>query len=104
MVRNGGLPAREILTAVGPSQVQVPMVRDRSGSGVKLNSQPAPPDVRRRARVAAALPRLSPKGMSSGDLAEAMEALDVLVGHAAKGLSPSALSRLKAQWSEANRD
>ncbi|WP_216819095.1 hypothetical protein [Thiohalocapsa sp. ML1] len=33
----------------------------------------------------------------SGDLGEALE---VLVGDAAKGLSPAALGRLKAQWSE----
>ena len=38
VVRNGHLPAREILTAVGPVEVQVPKVRDRSGSGVKFNS------------------------------------------------------------------
>jgi transposase-like protein len=91
---------REILTAVGPVQVQVPKVRDRSGSGVKFNSQLAPPHVRRSARVAAALPWLYLKGISSGDLAEALE---VLVGDGAKGLSPGALSRLKAQWSEEYR-
>jgi putative transposase len=97
VVRNGYLPAREILTAVGPVEVQVPKVRDRSGSGVKFNSALAPPDVRRSARVAAALPWLYLKGISSGDLGEALE---VLVGEAAKGLSPAALGRLKAQWSE----
>ncbi|MBK8639597.1 MAG: hypothetical protein IPN92_15465 [Chromatiaceae bacterium] len=32
VVRNGYLPAREILTPVGPVEVQVPKVRDRSGS------------------------------------------------------------------------
>jgi transposase-like protein len=97
VVRNGYLPAREILTTVGPVEVQVPKVRDRSGSGVKFNSALAPPYVRRSARVAAALPWLYLKGISSGDLGEALE---VLVGEAAKGLSPAALGRLKAQWSE----
>ena len=61
VVRNGYLPARAILTTVGPVEVQVPKVRDRSGSGVKFNSALAPPYVRRSARVAAALtyrPRL----------------------------------------------
>ena len=38
VVRNGTLPAREILTAVGPVPVEVPKVRDRSGAGVKFNS------------------------------------------------------------------
>ena len=97
VVRNGYLPAREILTTVGPVEVQVPKVRDRSGSGVKFNSALAPPYVRRSARVAAALPWLYLKGISSGDLGEALE---VLVGEGAKGLSPAALGRLKAQWSE----
>lgn len=98
VVRNGYLPAREILTTVGPVEVQVPKVGDRSGSGVKFNSALAPPYVRRSARVAAALPWLYLKGISSGDRGEALE---VLVGDGAKGLSPAALGRLKAQWSEA---
>ncbi len=97
VVRNGYLPARAILTTVGPVEVQVPKVRDRSGSGVKFNSALAPPYVRRSARIAAALPWLYLKGISSGDLGEALE---VLVGEGAKGLSPAALGRLKAQWSE----
>ena len=82
VVRNGYLPAREILTTVGAVEVQVPKVRDRSGSGVKFNSVLAPPYVRRSARVAAALPWLYLKGISSGDLGEALE---VLVGEGAKG-------------------
>jgi putative transposase len=36
MVRNGHLPAREILTGVGPVAVAVPQVRDRSGNGITL--------------------------------------------------------------------
>ena len=75
VVRNGYLPAREILTTVGAVEVQVPKVRDRSGSGVKFNSALAPPYVRRSARVAAALPWLYLKGISSGDLGEALEVL-----------------------------
>lgn len=97
VVRNGHLPTREILTTVGPVEVQVPKVRDRSGSGVKFNSALVPPYVRRSARVAAALPWLYLKGISSGDLGEALE---VLVGEDAKGLSAAALSRLKAAWAE----
>lgn len=87
VVRNGDLPAREILTTVGPVEVQVPKVRDRSGAGVKFNSALAPPYVRRGARVAAALPWLDLKGISSGDLGEVLE---VLVGEGARGLSPAA--------------
>lgn len=95
VVRNGYLPEREILTAVGPVAVTVPKVRDRSGSGVKFNSALVPPYVRRSARVSAALPWLYLKGISTGDMSEALK---VLVGEQAKGLSANVVSRLKAQW------
>jgi hypothetical protein len=83
VVRNGHLPEREILTAVGPVAVEVPKVRDRSGAGVKFNAALVPPSVRRpnldpernRSRVEAALPWLYLKGVSSGDLSEALEVL-----------------------------
>ncbi len=97
VVRNGYLPEREVLTALGPVPVRVPKVRDRSGSGVKFNSALVPPYVRKAKRVEAALPWLYLRGISTGDL---QEALSVLVGEEAKGLSPAVVSRLKAQWSE----
>lgn len=95
VVRNGYLPAREILTAVGPVKVRVPKVRDRSGAGVKFSSALVPPYVRRSKSIAAALPWLYLKGISTGDM---REALAVLVGEAARGLSPNVVSRLKAEW------
>lgn len=97
VVRNGYLPERDVLTAVGPVAVKVPKVRDRLGSGVKFNSVLVPPYVRRSARVSAALPWLYLKGVSTGDMSEALK---VLMGEEAKGLSPNVVSRLKAQWSE----
>jgi putative transposase len=98
VVRNGYLPEREVLTALGPVAVRVPKVRDRSGSGVKFNSALVPPYVRKARRMEAALPWLYLRGISTGDM---QEALSVLVGEDAKGLSPAVVSRLKAQWSEA---
>lgn len=95
VVRNGYLPEREVLTAIGPVAVTVPKVRDRSGSGVKFNSALVPPYVRRSARISAALPWLYLKGISTGDMSEALK---VLVGDEAKGLSPNVVSRLKVQW------
>lgn len=95
VVRNGYLPEREVLTAIGPVAVKVPKVRDRSGAGVKFNSTLVPPYVRRSARISAALPWLYLKGVSTGDMSEALK---VLVGEEAKGLSPNVVSRLKAQW------
>ena len=73
VVRNGYLPERAVLTAVGPVAVQVPKVRDRSGSGVKFNSALVPPYVRRSARVSAALPWLYLKGISTGDRQRGVE-------------------------------
>lgn len=95
VVRNGYLPAREVLTAVGNVEVRVPKVRDRSGAGIKFNSVLVPPFVRRSQRVAGALPWLYLKGISTGDM---REALTVLVGDQAKGLSPNVVSRLKSEW------
>jgi putative transposase len=95
VVRNGYLPTREVLTAVGPIEVQVPKVRDRSGNGVKFNSALVPPYIRRSKRMSAALPWLYLKGISTGDMKEALE---ILVGDQAKGLSPAVVSRLKSEW------
>ncbi|TAL09081.1 MAG: IS256 family transposase [Nitrospirae bacterium] len=97
VVRNGHLPERDILTGLGPVPVRVPKVRDRSGSGIKFNSAVVPPYVRKARRVEAALPWLYLRGISTGDM---REALSVLLGEEAKGLSPSVVSRLKAQWAE----
>ena len=53
--------------------------------------------MRRTPRVSAALPWLYRKGISSGDLGEA---LGVLLGDQATGLSANVLGRLKAQWAQ----
>lgn len=95
VVRNGYLPERQILTAVGPVEVRLPKVRDRSGGGVKFNSALVPPFVRRSPRMSAALPWLYLKGISTGDMRDALTAL---VGDQAKGLSPNVVSRLKSEW------
>ena len=97
VVRNGHLPERDILTGVGNIPVRVPKVRDRSGSGIKFNSAIVPPYVRKAQRVEAALPWLYLRGISTGDM---QEALSVLLGEEAKGLSPAGVSRLKAEWAE----
>lgn len=97
VVRNGYQPERNILTAVGPVEVRMPKVRDRSKSGIKFNSQLVPPYVRKTPRLSAALPWLYLKGISTGDMSEALQ---VLLGEEAKGLSPAVVSRLKLQWAD----
>ena len=96
-MRNGYLPERDVLTAAGPVSVRVPKVRDRSRTGVKFHAAVVPPYVRKSPRVSVALPWLYLKGVSSGDMSEA---LSVLLGDEAKGLSANVVCRPKAQWSE----
>lgn len=86
-----------MLTGLGSVTVKVPKVRDRSGAGVKFNSAIVPPYVRKAKRVEATLPWLYLRGISTGNM---QDALSVLLGDEAKGLSPAVVSRLKAQWSE----
>lgn len=97
VVRNGYLPEREVLTGIGPVRVQVPKVRSRSGEPAVFRSALVPPYVRRARSVDAALPWLYLKGVSTGQMGEALQ---VLVGPDAKGLSSSVVSRLKGQWRE----
>ena len=97
VVRNGYLPERCVLTGAGPVAVKVPKVRDRSGNGVKFNSAIVPPYVRKSPRVSAALPWLYLKGISTGDMSDALQ---VLLGKEAQGLSANVVSRLKAQWAD----
>jgi putative transposase len=95
VVRNGYLPTREVLTGVGPVSVRVPKVRSRIEGPVVFRPRLVPPYVRRAKRVDAALPWLYLRGISTGQM---QEALEVLVGSEAKGLSASVVSRLKGQW------
>ena len=97
VVRNGYLPERDVLTGAGPIAVKVPKVRDRSGSGIKFNSTIVPPYIRKSKRVSAALPWLYLKGICTGDMGEALR---VLLGDDARGLSANVVSRLKAQWAD----
>ena len=97
VVRNGYLPARKILTGIGPVEVKVPKVRSRTEKRVVFQSAVVPRYVRRTRTLDAALPWLYLKGISTGQMAEALE---VLVGPDAKGLSPGVVSRLKRQWQE----
>lgn len=95
VVRNGYLPERTITTGVGEVEVQVPKVRDRSGSGIKFNSTLLPPYLKRAKSIEAVLPWLYLKGVSTGDFSEALASL---LGPQAKGLSAATIGRLKAKW------
>ena len=101
VVRNGHLPKRTVQTGVGDVEVQVPKVRDRSGSGIRFNSQLLPPYLKRARSLEELIPWLYLRGVSSGDF---QEALSALVGEQAKGLSANTVSRLKAKWLDEHKD
>ena len=101
VVRNGYLPERELQTSIGPVPVKIPKVRSRTGEPIIFRSALVPPYVRKTRTLEAALPWLYLKGVSSGEMGDALK---VLVGHEAKGLSASTVSRLKQVWAEEYRD
>ena len=51
VVRNGYLPTREVMTGLGPVEIQVPRTRDRSKSGILFHSSLLPPYISREPRV-----------------------------------------------------
>jgi transposase-like protein len=100
VVRNGSLPAREILTGAGPVQVQQGRVRDNSPNPderVRFMPSLLPAYLRRSSAIEELIPWLYLKGVSTGDFQEALQAL---VGEKAQGLSPNVIVRLKEQWGE----
>ena len=101
VVRNGHLPARKLQTALGPVTVKIPKVRAKTGEPVTFRSALVPPYVRKTRSLEAALPWLYLKGISSGEMGDALK---VLVGAEAEGLSASTVSRLKQVWGQAYRD
>jgi putative transposase len=94
VVRNGALPAREILSSLGPIPVEQPRVRDRR-EGRKFTSAILPPYLRRAPSLEALIPTLYLKGVSTNDFPEALAAI---LGEGAKGLSASTIVRLKECW------
>ncbi len=100
VVRNGHLPERELQTGLGPVTVRIPKVRSRTGEPVTFRSALVPPYVRKTRSLEVALPWLYLKGISSGEMGEALK---VLIGPDAKGLSASTVSRLKQIWGQEYR-
>jgi transposase-like protein len=100
VVLNGYLSERELQTGFGPVTVRIPKVREKTGAPVTFRSALVPPYVRKTKSLEAALPWLYLKGISSGEMGEALK---VLVGPEATGLSAGTVSRLKQVWAEEYR-
>jgi transposase-like protein len=99
VVRNGHLPTRSILTGVGPVQVTAPRVHDRRPpeSREKFVSKLLPPYLRKAKSIEELIPWLYLKGISTGDMGEALQAL---TGEHAAGLSAATVGRLKEVWEQ----
>jgi transposase-like protein len=99
VVRHGHGPERAIQTGVGPVAVRRAKVRDRGKVGaaekIRFTSSILPKWARRTRSLDALLPILYLRGISTGDLREALSAL---LGKDAPNLSPAVITRLTAEW------
>ena len=100
LVRHGHGPERQVQTGIGPVAVQRAKLRDR-GAGeagadrIRFTSAILPRWARRTRSLDALLPILYLRGVSMGDLQEALAAL---LGKNAPNLSPPVIARLRAEW------
>jgi transposase-like protein len=99
VVRNGHLPERKIVTGLGEIAVRQPRVHDRrpEGEREKFTSKILPPYLRKAKSVEELVPWLYLKGISTGDMNEALQSL---LGPDCPGLSATTVTRLKKVWEE----
>ena len=101
VVRNGRAKARKVTCGAGTLEVRAPRVNDKrgdvAGQRERFTSRILPPYMRRSPKVAEVLPLLYLRGLSTGDF---REALPVLLGDDAAGLSATNIARLTAVWEE----
>jgi transposase-like protein len=101
VVRNGSARARKVTLGCGTMEVKAPRINDRrvssEGERQRFTSRILPPYMRRSPKVAEVLPILYLRGLSTGDF---REALPVLLGEDAAGLSPANITRLLNVWTE----
>jgi putative transposase len=96
VVRNGKAKPRTVTLGVGPVEIEAPRVNDRRPNH-KFTSRILPPWARRSPRLEEALPVLYLRGLSTGDFEEALR---VLLGPNAAGLSASTITRLTRIWQD----
>lgn len=99
VVRNGYLPSRKIVTALGEIPVRQPRVHDRrpEDEREKFTSKILPPYLRKARSIEELIPFLYLKGISTGDMNEALQSL---LGPDCPGLSATTVTRLKAVWEQ----
>jgi transposase-like protein len=99
VVRHGHGPERTIQTGIGPVEVSRVKIRDRGAASdsdrIRFSSAILPKWARRTKSLDALLPVLHLRGISTGDLQEALAAL---LGKDAPNLSAAVISRLTSEW------
>jgi len=98
VVRNGAKPPRTILSGVGPIEVTQPRVDDRrvdeNGVRFRFTSKILPPYLRKTKSIEDLVPWLYLKGISSGEMSDAL----VHLGFDGSGLSPASVVRMLQAW------
>ena len=101
LVRHGHAPKRSLQTGIGAIEVRRPRVRDRGADNeshrIRFTSAVLPAYLRRARNVEELLPWLYLKGISTGQFEEA---LTVLLGPDAPGLSAATIRRLVSAWQD----
>jgi transposase-like protein len=100
VVRHGHGPERQVQTGIGPVAVRRVKIRDRGAGAngaarIRFSSALLPRWARRTRSLDAVLPILYLRGLSMGDV---QEALGALLGHGAPNLSASVIARLRDEW------
>jgi len=100
VVKNGSSPERMLVTGVGPLKIRQPRIYDKR-EGESFTSSILPRYMRRVPTIDKLLPVLYLKGISTGDMASALESI---LGPDAPGLSANNIVRLKRIWETEYRD
>jgi len=96
VVSNGWRNPRTIQTGLGDIEICQPRIADHR-PGERFTSYILPPYLRRTPSLEALIPALYLAGVSSNNFTNALEAI---LGEAAKGLSAASIVRLKTGWEE----
>jgi len=100
VTRNGHLPARDLLTGIGPINIRQPRVREkRSEEG--FSSGILQKYKRKTQSIEQLIPELYLRGISTNNFSDALTAI---FGENAPGLSPSNTTRMKEIWEKEYRD
>jgi len=97
VVRNGYLPERQVQTGVGGIPVKMPRVRNNSERDIVFSSALLPPYLKRTKSMESLIPWLYLKGISTGEMSQALSAL---LGQKAHGLSAKNITHLTSAWQQ----